>query len=114
MELRVPPRLEGLFRELRVFERSREAFEARAFTMVDYIEKSTHRTTAGMVMGFLKPVSRSSLWCWMRRFRSRIRLAEGRRLMAVEETVPKSMGERLWIWAAMDPEADEVIRLEAS
>jgi transposase-like protein len=33
--------------------------------------------------------------------------------MAVDETCLKSRGERLWVWAAVDPETGEAIRLEA-
>jgi hypothetical protein len=37
-----------------------------------------------------------------------------RRVMALDETVLKSRGRRLWIWAAVDAETGEAIRLEAS
>lgn len=115
--MKIPPRLEELFTELNVFERNRKSFEVKAFAVVDYMERSTYRATAKKVTSFLEPVSKSAVWYWVKRFRSRVRLAEGRRrrrLMAVDETCLKSRGQRLWVWAAMDPETGEVVRLEAS
>jgi transposase-like protein len=117
MKLKIPPKLSSLFRELRVFRRNKKTFASKVFAVADYLAKSTYRATAWKATQFLEPVSKSSVWYWVRQLRSKIPLAEGRRrrsLVAVDETVLRSRSENRWVWAAVDPETGETVRLEAS
>ena len=115
--MRVPPRLGKLFKELKVFQRNKKSFASKVFAVADYMAKSTYRATAWKATRFLEPLSKSAVWYWVKQLRSKIRLTEERRrrnLVAVDETCLKSRGERLWVWAAVDPETSETVRLEAS
>lgn len=117
MKLKIPPMLGELFRELKVFKRNKKSFVSKVFAVADYMAKSTYRATAWKATWFLEPVSKSAVWYWVKQLRSKIRLAEDkrrRRLIAVDETCLKSRGERIWVWAAVDPETGETVRLEAS
>jgi hypothetical protein len=49
-ELKIPPKLDALFRELRVFRRNK-----KAFAVADYMAKSTYRATARKLEAFLEP-----------------------------------------------------------
>jgi len=40
MELKVPPRLDELFMELRVLERNRKPFEVKVLAVADYMDRS--------------------------------------------------------------------------
>jgi transposase-like protein len=117
MKLKIPPKLDMLFRELKVFKRNKKSFASKVFTVADYLARSTYRATAWKATRFLEPVSKSSVWYWVKQLRSKLHLTEERKrrnLIAVDETCLKSRGERLWVWAAVDPETGETIRIEAS
>jgi len=117
MKLKIPPRLRELFKELKIFIRNKKSFASKIFAVADYMTKSTYRATAWKATHFMEPISKSSVWYWVKQLRAKLRLAEERRprrLLAVDETCLKSRGEKLWIWAAVDPETGETVRLEAS
>mgnify|MGYP001027954405 CR=1 FL=1 len=117
MKLKIPQRLGELFKELEVFPRNKKRLASKVFTMSDYLAKSMYRATASKATRFLEPLSKSSVWYWVKQLRSRIHLAEGRRrrnLVTVDKTCLESRGERLWVWAAVDPERGETVWLEAS
>ncbi len=115
--MKIPPILGELFKKLKVFRRNRKSLASKVFAVADYLARSTYRATAWKATRFLEPVSKSSVWYWVRQLRSKVQLAEERRrrnLVVVDETCLKSRGERLWVWAAVDPETGETIRVEAS
>lgn len=117
MKLKIPLRLRELFEELKVFTRNKKSFATKVFAVADYMAKSTYRATASKMKAFLEPASKSAVWYWVKQLRSRISPAEEQRrrsLIAVDETCLKSRGERLWVWAAVDAETGETVRLEAS
>jgi hypothetical protein len=51
VELKVPPRLDELFRELRVFERNEKPLEVKVFAVFNYMGGSSYRATARKVTG---------------------------------------------------------------
>ena len=57
--MKAPPRLEDIFRELRLFERNRNSFEVKVFAVADYMEGLIYRATARKVTGFLDLISKS-------------------------------------------------------
>jgi len=117
MKLKIPQKLDALFKELKVFIRNKKSLASKVFAVADYMAKSTYHATAWKTTRFLEPVSKSSVWYWVKQLRSKIRLTEERKrrdLIAIDETCLKSKGERLWVWAAVDAETGETVRLEAS
>jgi hypothetical protein len=56
MKLKIPPKLNSLFRELMVFRRNKKSLASKVFAVSDYMAKFTHRATAWKATQFLEPV----------------------------------------------------------
>lgn len=75
------------------------------------------RSVAKLSTLFLEPVSKSVVWYWADKLRRRIRLEVKKRrrnFIAMDGTVLKAQGQKLWLWSSMDPERKEILVLHVS
>lgn len=106
-----------LFRELNIFKRNKKPFELKVLSVLDYIYHGSIRKIASKITVFFEPISKSSLYDWIRAFSSKITIANKRKhrdVIAIDETVIKHNGKKLYFWGAIDCDSKELLAIHVS
>jgi len=100
---------------LRVFKRNRKPLRVKILATSLYHAGLSYRVTAGF-MGFEAEFSYEAVRLWRNRLEEAVPKPQRRYrpVIAVDETKLKRSGEQLYIWAAMDVEAKEILALHVS
>lgn len=100
---------------LGVFKRNRKPLRVKVLSTLFYYAGLSYRVTAGF-MGFEAEFSYEAVRQWRNRLEEAIPKPQPkyRPVVAVDETKLKRNGEQLYIWAAIDVEAKEILAFRAS
>ena len=103
-----------IVKKLKVFERNKIPIEVKIFGIATYIQTSSVRRTAKILLE-IYPVSKSSIHRWIKKIEEKLPIAtekKQRNLIAIDETVVKANKKRYYVFSAVDVERDELILMK--
>ena len=100
---------------LKVFQRNKKPVKLKVLSTLLYYAGLSYRVAAGFA-SVETPVSYEAVRLWRKRLREaapKLKLKR-RRVVAVDETKLKLIGEQFYLWAAVDVDTHEVLAFKAS
>ena len=99
-----------------LFKRNKKNRQTKIYAIIDYILFSSYRKSADRISIYFQKVSKSSVEGCVKAFREKTKLnkqVKQRELIAIDERVIKTNGERCYIYAAYDISNDELLCMKA-
>ena len=100
-----------------IFERNKKPLLLKSISLIDYIFHGSYRKIANKLSIFFEPISKSSIYRYVKKFQSKVRIAiaaKEREMIAIDETCVKVNGSKCFLWAAVDVFSKELIAWDVS
>jgi len=107
-----------LFKKLNIFHRNKKPVAIKIISVLDYIFSTSYRKIK-QKLRFLYgiDVAVSAIYKWVKAFQSKIKVSVDRKertVILIDETCIMNQGRKLYLWAAVDMNTQEIVAYHSS